>query len=108
LGFRLVGTHASELTVGSPPPVTVPPDAVIGVFQPEGADAMLLSATTVELTPVAIVRFTTPTVPFEMMPLPPDTTQEYDPVPGTQLSDFPAAVNAAPALTETDVTFAAA
>src|SRR5271169_1813337 len=69
--FKVAGRQARDLTVGksAAPPVTVPPVAERKMAFPPGNDAvLLLTPITVVVTPAAMVRFTTATVPFEMMP----------------------------------------
>ena len=68
---RLVGRHAREVRAtvgGGPPPVMTPPvgESVIALPEPEDP-RVLLSPIVVLVTPEAIVRFTTATVPFDMM-----------------------------------------
>jgi len=67
---RLAGRHATEVRAvdGGPPPVTTPPagESVMALPAPE-APRVLLSPIVVLLTPEAIVRFTTATVPFDIM-----------------------------------------
>jgi hypothetical protein len=59
----------------------------------------------VVVTPTAMVRFTTATVPFEMIPeVEPDTTQLYVPALPEQLRVFAALVDAAPAVAEIETT----
>jgi hypothetical protein len=59
----------------------------------------------VVVAPAAIVRFTTATVPLEMVAaLMPQPQQVYTPEPGTQLNDLPALVAAAPAITDMETT----
>jgi hypothetical protein len=66
---KLLGTHASEVGTigGGPPPVTMPPvnASVIELAAAEAAIPLIPSV--VLETPEAIVRFTTATVPFEMI-----------------------------------------
>jgi hypothetical protein len=67
---RLVGRHAREVRTigGGTPPVTTPPvgESVIALPNAEAATPLLIPIV-VLLTPEAIVRFTTATVPFDMM-----------------------------------------
>ena len=67
---RLVGRHAKEVRAadGGPPPLTTPPvgESVIALPDVEAA-RLLLIPIIVLVTPEAIVRFTTATVPFDMM-----------------------------------------
>jgi len=67
--FSEVGAQDTEVTVGrTAPPVTVPPVAESTIPFPDGADArLLITPIAVLLSPAAIVRFTTATVPFVMM-----------------------------------------
>jgi len=61
----------------------------------------------VVVAPTAMVRFTTATVPFEMVPpFEPDTIQLYVPAPPEQLSVCVALLNAAPAVAEMETTLA--
>jgi len=61
----------------------------------------------VVVTPTAMVRFTTATVPLEMIPeFVPDTTQLYVPELPVQLRVFEALVVAAPAVAEMATTLA--
>lgn len=76
---RLAGRHAREVRTigGGPPPATTPPvgDSVIALPAPD-APRVLLSPIVVLVKPEAIVRFTTATVPFDMMlAFMPETTQ---------------------------------
>jgi hypothetical protein len=68
---RLTGRHATEVrTIGGdpPPPVTTPPVGESVMALPDAEDARLLpTPITVLVTPEAIVRFTTATVPFDIM-----------------------------------------
>jgi hypothetical protein len=62
----------------------------------------------VVVTPTAMVRFSTATVPFEMIPeVEPDRTQLYVPALPEQLTVFEALVDAAPAVAEMETTLAA-
>jgi hypothetical protein len=66
---RLVGLHASEDTVGRPPPVTTPPAGETVIALAEGdVPRVLLTPIAVVVMPEAIVRFTTASVPFVIMP----------------------------------------
>jgi len=75
--LRLAGLQDRELIAGRALPVTVPPVNESGMLSPEGDAAKpLLIAIAVEATPEATVRFTSATVPFEMIPeLMPDRRQ---------------------------------
>jgi hypothetical protein len=68
--FKAVGAQDREVTVGkAAPPVTIPPAAERRVaFPTDDAARLLLTPITVVVTPAAMVRLTTATVPFEMMP----------------------------------------
>jgi hypothetical protein len=112
--LRVVGRQDRELTVGkggllfAAPPVTVPPVAKSTMPLPVGeAAALLLIPIAVVVKPAAIVRFTTPTAPFEMvLALIADATQENVPTPPKQFNDLPAAVIAVPEFTEMETTLA--
>jgi hypothetical protein len=67
---RLVGRHAKEVRTvgGGPPPVTTPPVDESVIALPELEDARLLpSPIAVLVTPEAMVRFTTASVPFDIV-----------------------------------------
>jgi len=66
---RLPGTHASDAGTigGGPPPVTTPPVNERVIALPEAEAPSPLTPIVVLETPEAIVRFTTATVPLEMM-----------------------------------------
>jgi hypothetical protein len=69
--LTVAGRQDREVTVGktADPPVTVPPVAERRRALPVGDDtALLLIPIAVVVAPAAMVRFTTATVPFEMMP----------------------------------------
>ena len=89
--------------------VTVPFVTETGIALPAGEDTTpLLTATDVLLAPAAMVRLTVATTPFEMMPeFNPEATQLYAPVRAKHANVLPAAVRAAPALTEIEVTLEA-
>ena len=77
-GFNEAGRQARELTAGNAaPPVTIPPVADDGTKVPAADTAkVLMIPTAVVFTPAAMVRFTTPTVPFAMIPaVDPEATQ---------------------------------
>ena len=90
------------------PPVTVPPVAKSTMPSPAGEDATLLSIPiAVELSPAAMVRFTTATTPFEMMLASiAEATHEKAPAAPLQFNAFPAVVRAAPEFTEMETTLA--
>jgi hypothetical protein len=75
--LTLVGLQDRELTAGRALPVTVPPVNDSGMLSPEGEAAkLLLIAIEIVVEPAVTVRFTTATVPFEMIPeFMPDTRQ---------------------------------
>lgn len=75
--LNVLGEQDSETIEGRAPPVTVPPVALNVMLDARGDDATAFERLKdVELTPTAIVRFTTATVPFEMIPwFRPETTQ---------------------------------
>jgi hypothetical protein len=75
--FNEAGRQERELTVGSAPPVTIPPVADDATKVPAADTAKgLVMPTAVVVTPVAMVRFTTPTVPFAMIAaVDPESTQ---------------------------------
>jgi len=81
--FKVAGRQDSDVTVGKTiaPPVTMAPAAESRMACPVGDDAaLLLIPITVVVTPAAMVRLTTATVPFEMMPaFIPEATQVYAP-----------------------------
>ena len=108
--LRVAGTHDKELTAGKAvaPPVTVPPVAKITMPLPVGEEsALLLIPMAVVVSPAAMVRFTTPTMPFEMMPaFMAEASQVYAPETPLQVNVLPAAVRAAPAVTEMATTLA--
>ena len=106
--FKEVVRQDREVTVGHAPPVTVPLVAESGMAVPAGEAATgLLTPIGVVIAPTAMVRFTTATVPFEMMPaFIPEATQLYVPELAAQLNVLLAAVRAAPALTEMETTLA--
>jgi hypothetical protein len=108
--FRVVGRHDREETVGQAPPVTVPPVPESRMAFPVDDDArVLLTAMAVEVTPAPMVRFTTATVPFEMMPaFIPEATQVYVPEAAEQVNVLPAAMTAGPELEEMETTLAGA
>jgi hypothetical protein len=103
------GVHVTEVSVGDPlpeKPVIVPPVPVNDIPPPLASDAkVLLTPIDVLLTPEAIVTFTVAATPlaivFAFMPV---ARQVYVPEPETQVSVLPAAVAAAPAVAEIDVT----
>jgi hypothetical protein len=105
---RLAGEHDNELTEGQAPPVTTPPVEVSAVVYPRGdAAKLLLIGMGVVVAPTANTRFTTATVPFEMIPeSDPDTIQLYVPTVPEQLRVLEALVDAAPAVAEIETTFA--
>jgi hypothetical protein len=112
--LRVVGRQDRERTVGkggllfAAPPVTVPPVAKTTMPPPVGEDAALLVIPiAVVVNPAAIVRFTTPTAPFEMaLAFIAEATQENVPTPPKQFNDLPAAVIAVPEFTEMETTLA--
>ncbi|MEI9972359.1 MAG: hypothetical protein WDO73_10100 [Ignavibacteriota bacterium] len=70
---RMPPAHDSDVTVGSTPPVTIPPVNDNGMKKPSEDEAKLLPIAIVVLAvPAARVRFTTATVPSGMIP-------EFDP-----------------------------
>jgi hypothetical protein len=71
------------------------------------AATVLLTAIAVVAAPAAMVRFTTATVPFEIVPaFIPEATQAYVPELAAQVNVLLAAVRAAPALMEMETTLA--
>ena len=68
--LRVVGRQDRELTVGkAAPPVTVPPVSKSTMPLPVGEEsALLVIPMAVVVSPAAMVRFTTATAPFEMIP----------------------------------------
>jgi len=107
--FRVAGRQDREPTVGkTAPPVTVPPVAKSGMPLPVGEEsALLVIPMAVVVSPAAMLRFTTATAPFEMMPaVIEDASQVYAPAAPLQFNVLPAAVRAAPALTEMETTLA--
>jgi hypothetical protein len=67
--FNVVGTQDREVTLDeAAPPATTPPVATIGTAIPKLEEPMLLIPIAVVIAPAAIVRFTTATVPFEIVP----------------------------------------
>ena len=106
--LKLAGAQDKERTVGKAPPVTVPPVAESAMSNPAGdAAKLLLIGIEVEVRPSAMVRFTTATTPFEMIPeFMPDTIQVYVPAPGKQLKVLNALIDAVPAVAETETTLA--
>ena len=106
---KLAGLQDKELTLGNAPLVTVPPVEESAISSPEGdAARLLLIAIEVMVKPTDMVRFTTATVPFEMIPeFMPDTTQVYVPKPGKQFKLLEALLDAAPAVAEIAATLAA-
>ena len=107
--FKAVGTQDKELTVGkTAPPVTVPPVVESGMPLPAGEEAtLLLMPIAVVVTPTAMVKFTTATVPFEMMPaFIPEARHVYVPEVVEQLNVLLAEVTVAPELTEIETTLA--
>ena len=114
--FRVAGRHDREATAGkagllvgkTAPPVTVPPVAKSTMPLPAAEDAALLPIPiAVAVSPAAMVRFTTATVPFEMMPaFIAEATQVNVPVAPWQFNAFPAAVRATPEFTEMEATLA--
>jgi hypothetical protein len=106
---RVAGWHDREATVGKTlPPVTIPP--LVKSTMPSPADeeaALLVTPMEVLVTPAAMVRFTTPTTPFEMMAeFIAEATQANVPAPPKQFNDLPAAVIAGPEFTEIEATLA--
>jgi hypothetical protein len=75
---------------------------------PPGEDAALLPMPiAVVVSPVAMVRFTTATAPFEMaLAFIAEATQAKVPEPPWQFNALPAAVRAVPELTEMETTLA--
>ncbi len=106
--LKVAGRQDREVTVGHAPPVTVPPVAERGMAVPAAeAATVLLTPIAVVATPTAMVRFTTATVPLEMVPaLIPEATQLYVPELAAQVNVLLAAVRAAPALWEIETTLA--
>ena len=108
--LREAGRQAREATPGkTAPPVTVPPVEKTTMAFPAGEDsAGLPTPMTVVVRPAAMVRFTTATAPFEMIPaFIAEAWQVYAPETPLQLNVLPAAVRAAPVLTEIETTLAA-
>jgi hypothetical protein len=108
-GFRVAGRQDREVTAGNAATTeTVPLAAKSGMPVPAGEDAVLLITTIgTVFRPAAIVRFTTATTPFEMIPVfIAEATQVYVPGAPLQVNVLPAAVRAAPELTETEATLA--
>jgi len=114
--FRMDGRQDREATVGKTgaaagklaPPVTVPPVARSRMPFPAGEDAALLPIPmAVMVGPAAMVRFTTATAPFAMMPaFMAEATQANVPKPPKQFNTLPAAVSAGPEFTEMETTLA--
>jgi len=107
--LRVAGRQAKEATPGkTAPPVTVPPvEKTKMAFPPGEASALLLTPMGVVVKPAAMVRFTTARAPFEMIPaFIAEASQVYTPETPLQLNVLPAAVRAAPALTEMEATLA--
>jgi hypothetical protein len=108
--FNVAGRHVREATVGKTvaPPVTVPPVAKSRTAFPADEDAvLLLTPMAVVVTPAAMVRFTTATVPFEMMPaFIPEATQVYVPRVPEQFNALPGAVRAGPEFADIETTLA--
>lgn len=96
----IVGVHAKEERAAvAPGTVTLPPAPVTVTAVPVGEDASVL-LTIIDVVCVAAT-LTTATTPSVMaVLLIPYAIHVYDPVPLVHESDFPAAVSAAPALTE--------
>jgi hypothetical protein len=107
--LMLAGLQDKDLTAGRAPPVTAPPVDESAMAVPEGDAAKLLPiAIEVLMTSTAMVRSTTATVPFEMVPeFMPDTRQVYLPEPGKQFKVLEALLDAAPAVAEIEATLAA-
>ncbi len=106
---RAAGRQDREVTAGKAATTeTVPPVAKSTMPFPAGDDAELLPIPIgVVFRPAATVRFTTPTTPFEMIPaFIAQATQVYVPEAPTHLPVLPAAVRAAPELTEIETTLA--
>jgi hypothetical protein len=106
---RVAGRHAREATPGkTAPPVTIPPVEKTTMAFPAGEDSSLLPIPiAVVVRPAAIVRFTTATAPFEMIPaFIAEASQVYAPEAPLQLNVLPAAARAAPGVTEMETTLA--
>jgi hypothetical protein len=105
---KLVGVQERDPTPGEAPPVTIPPVAERGRLVPAAEAAKpLVIGIDVEVALVVMTRFSTATLPFEMMPaFMPETKHVYVPVPTRQLSVLPAADDAAPAVAEIEATLA--
>lgn len=107
--LMLAGLQDRELTVGKAPPVTVPPVDERAMLVPEGdAATPPLIWIAVAVRSGAIVRFTTATVPFEMIAeFMADTRHLYVPLPGKQFSVLEALMEAVPGVAEIETTLAA-
>jgi len=107
--LKVAGEQAKEETpVEVVAPVTVPLATETAIDLPPLADAALLvMLIAVLVAPDATVRFAVATVPFAIMAaFKPEATQLYLPVPAKHTNVLPAAVRAAPPLTEIEVTLA--
>jgi hypothetical protein len=107
--FKEAGKQPREATPGkTEPPVTIPPVAKSAMPLPAGEDpALLLIPMAVVVSPAAMVRLTTAMAPFEMIPaFIAEASQVYAPETPLQLKVLPAAVRAAPAVTEMATTLA--
>lgn len=106
--LRLAGVQDRELTVGKAPPVTVPPVDESGIKNPLGEAAkLLLIGIAVTVVPTAMIRFTTATAPFEIMPAStPDAIQVYIPMVVEQFRILEELIDAGPAVTEMETMLA--
>ena len=103
------GRQARAATPGkTAPPLTPPAVAKSGMPLPAGEDpALLLIPMAVVVSPAAMVRLTIATAPLEMMPaFIAEASQVYAPGAPLHVNVLPAAVRAAPALTEMATTLA--
>jgi hypothetical protein len=107
--FRVAGRQEREVTAGkAATTLTMPPVAASRMAFPEVEDATLLPIPIEAVVrPAAMVRVTTPTTPLEMIPaFIAEAMQVYVPEAPEQFNVLPAAVRAAPALTEIEATLA--
>jgi len=105
-GVALVGASVVIVGAGFPGPVTTPPVPRSVMMLPPGETAtVLVSPMGVLVTPEAMVRFTTPTVPLAMIAaFRPSARQVYVPAPEAQVNVLPALVAAVPAIAEMETT----
>jgi len=102
----LVGASVVIVGAGFPGPVTTPPVPRSVTVLPAGETAtVFVSPMDVLVTPEAMVRFTTPTVPLAMIAaFMPSATQVYVPALEAQVNVLPALVAAVPAIAEMETT----